>query len=314
MQCVCLTDLRHCQVSETLLHIAATNARVPMLRRLLDLGSSAALLMIQDSEEHTPVSRAVMSGSVECLGMLCKAGADILASVTPMHGTALHLAAGDGHAAMLEHLLKLDCFKGLIDAHDQHGNTALKMAARSGSASCLQSLLLAGADPHARYGRDETIMFTAAEHTHEDMLAFLLSLDGSRAIVNVPDIDGKTPLMGAAIGNSIECTRLLVDAGADPNFADRLGRSPIYYAAKSYRPDLLQVLLQTGKVNLNSRYDAENHCTPLFIAIKYGCLRSVKLLVRAGANLSLTDRVFLSFDSQLSCSSRAHHSNPFSLV
>ena len=51
--------------------------------------------------------------------------------------------------------------------------------------------------------------------------------------------DGLTPLWEAAMDNRIEMMKVLLENGADPNIADRTGRTPIRVASGQEAKDLL---------------------------------------------------------------------------
>jgi Ankyrin repeats (3 copies) len=69
-----------------------------------------------------------------------------------------------------------------------------------------------------------------------------------RAEMPLDEVDeyGYTPLIQAAIVNSVSKTQLLLDAGADPNFTDLTGRSALHWAADNNNLELAQLLLERG--------------------------------------------------------------------
>jgi ankyrin repeat protein len=115
-------------------------------------------------------------------------------------------------------------------------------------------------------------------------------------------------------------TRLLVDAGSNPNFQDSLmqsiifyicrdgkqrcfeyllekkvdvdkpdvyGQTPLYYACRDNRLSMARKLIELG-ANVN-RTDSIKSQTPLFYAAREGHLEICKLLVERGANITLVD-------------------------
>ena len=57
-----------------------------------------------------------------------------------------------------------------------------------------------------------------------DIISLLLSFNANP---NAKDFEGSTPLHIAADGNNIECVRLLIEAGANPNLRNEFGTKSI---------------------------------------------------------------------------------------
>eukprot|EP00042_Codosiga_hollandica_P058446 m.881567 g.881567 ORF g.881567 m.881567 type:complete len:179 (+) comp59862_c0_seq10:4249-4785(+) len=77
----------------TLLHLAALHNHPAMLQRLLSLPQLACKLNDRDSSGVAPLGAAVQGGSVECLQMLQKAGADIRTAVSPVTHACFQLTS-----------------------------------------------------------------------------------------------------------------------------------------------------------------------------------------------------------------------------
>src|SRR5205809_1003504 len=78
--------------------------------------------------------------------------------------TALHLAAENGHGAVVQLLLKEGAD---IEAKDESGYTALSMEAKSGNKAIVQLLLEEGADIASENNMGKTALHVAAEWGHE---------------------------------------------------------------------------------------------------------------------------------------------------
>ncbi|KAL7795176.1 hypothetical protein V8C37DRAFT_374734 [Trichoderma ceciliae] len=76
---------------------------------------------------------------------------------------------------------------------------------------------------------------------------------------------------------------LVLEANIDVNSCYE-GMTFVEYAA-SYRPDLLQWLVDQGWVDVNRESDS-NYGTPLIAAARYGKLASMEILLKAGANVN----------------------------
>ena len=105
------------------------------------------------------------------------------------------------------------------------GVTPLIAGCRVGADHCIRYLLgRVGADHvnHKTSGSQLTALGDAAKTGHADTLALLIS---HRADVDVRRSNGQTPLMQAAARGSVECARVLIDAGAAVYVVDDAGSS-----------------------------------------------------------------------------------------
>eukprot|EP00042_Codosiga_hollandica_P015042 m.35431 g.35431 ORF g.35431 m.35431 type:complete len:208 (-) comp44064_c0_seq5:374-997(-) len=135
---------------------------------------------------HTVVARAVQSGSVECLELLCSVGVDVNLAVSPTAGTLLHQAARFGRHIMLVHLLRQKDFCQKLNVEDEDGCTAMMKAVAAGSMECYRALLDAGADCGIKTKTGTTEIHEAARLDDLELLDFLL-LQADSASLNAQD-------------------------------------------------------------------------------------------------------------------------------
>ena len=103
------------------------------------------------------------------------------------------------------------------------------------------------------------------------------------------DIDGhgryfQTPLHSAALSGSVECARILLDAGANPRQIDRYGSSPMESAASSSAPnagDVCRLLASRGAAVDEPGLDG---FTPFLLACRNAAPAAARALVELGAN------------------------------
>ncbi|TNN60774.1 Ankyrin repeat and SOCS box protein 16 [Liparis tanakae] len=164
--------------------------------------------------------------------------------------SALRLAAGSGHAGCVEELL----FRGAEVNDDPGGNTALHDACVGGHAVCVRLLLSHGADP-----------------------------EGAAA-------DGSAPLHLCTSVQSFQCAELLIAAGADVCVRKRESRlTPLHVAARRGLEAHVELLLRHGADVLATNQEGE---TPLNAACSAAerpseagrYLRVVEKLLGAGAD------------------------------
>lgn len=97
------------------------------------------------------------------------------------------------------------------------------------------------------------------------------------------NVNSWTALFAAARFNQIESLRLLLSAGANPDFRDSAGRTPMHYAAENGHEAAIAVLIAHGG-NVNA-LDTET-MSPLYIAVAYDYVKCVQLLCKSGADVS----------------------------
>jgi len=142
-----------------------------------------------------------------------------------------------------------------------------------------RQLLERGFDPNAPDERGNPSLFLALRGQGSAVAEVLLTHPELR--LDVPNANGETPLMIAALHGRLDWVRRLLDRGAAVN---RDGWTPLHYAASGPEPQVVQLLLDRG-----ARIDAPspNRSTPLMLAARYGDERNALLLVQRGADLTL---------------------------
>ncbi len=126
-----------------------------------------------------------------------------------------------------------------------------------------------------------------------DRLPRLIELSG----LEQTDGDGFTPLRAAALSQSVECTKMLLDAGASPNAADDNGYTALHLAALSKTAEgasQCYLLVERG-ASLESRlkgdrvYEQVRDWTPLMMAAAEGGWPAVFALTSLGADVNVKD-------------------------
>ncbi|PYS42270.1 MAG: hypothetical protein DMG14_04530, partial [Acidobacteria bacterium] len=276
------------------LYLACVNGNPAMIEKLLKAGADANAV---SNEGETVLMTAARTGNVDAVKVLLARGADVNAKETWHGETALMWAVSQKHAAIARELI----------AHgaDLNARSMVNKWERQNTAEPREKWLpLGGLTP---------LEFAA----RQGCVACIPLLVEAGADINAVDQDGITPLLSAIINGHYDA------AAANPNIADRAGRTPLYAAVDfhtmpaSNRPapkeidneltslDVIKALLAKGtNVNVQLKQQAPYRTkldrgddtmlttgtTPLLRAAKAGDLTAMKLLLDKGADAKLTTR------------------------
>ena len=105
---------------------------------------------------------------------------------------------------------------------------------------------------------------------------------------NLANKTGRTALMIASASGHVETTRALLKAGADIDMTNNSGRTALMIASATRQSHTAKALLEAG-ADMDMRNNSGR--TALMIASADGQLETVRVLLRAGANQNLTNNM-----------------------
>lgn len=146
-------------------------------------------------------------------------------------------------------------------------------------------------DPHsevAAFKANLNVRFARAVQNNQ--IADVQSLLAIGANPNVRYVEsGLTPLMIAAQQGHEQMVKILLDVGADPHVFDSYaGTTVLHQACQSDSPEVTRLLIDAG-VFVNAVAMKGNRETPLHFALRQGHLACAEVLIRAGADVTMTN-------------------------
>jgi len=214
---------------------------------------------IAEPDGTTPLHWAVRNNDATLVDRLIRAGADVTA--TNRYGiSAIALACESGSAPIVERLIAAGVS---ANATGPYGETALHTCAHSGKVEAAKVLMAHGASLDAGDSwRGQTPLMWAAAQRHPDMMRALIE---AGADVNARSTiiawerqrtseprdkwlppGGLTPMLFAAREGCVDCVKVLIGAGADPNIVDPDQYSPLVMALINGHFDVAGALIDAG--------------------------------------------------------------------
>ncbi|MBQ5475922.1 MAG: ankyrin repeat domain-containing protein, partial [Lachnospiraceae bacterium] len=200
------------------------------LSAAVDCSNKEAVELLINHGANVKTTALLNCHTIEIAKLLIDHGADV--NVADEHGkTALIVAAENSNKEMIELLIK---HSANVNAADESGYTALMFAAKHNIGKEIAKFLVErGADVNAKTKRGLTALILASDDRYKlDLVEFLLT---HGADVNAAMDDGRTALMIAASRSNKEMLELLIDNGADINARTKLGETPLMWCQYSER-------------------------------------------------------------------------------
>lgn len=197
----------------------------------------------------------------------------------PRNGnTALHKAVKNGQVTFVRDFLLPLCTANDINAVNNDGCTALRIAAKNGELDIFNLLLgHPGVKINIADNNGETPLHLAIKNWHNNIADVLILTPGID--VNALNTAGRSPLsLAAEKGNTEIVQLLLAHSNIDTNKTDGFSNSAIHYAVDKANPDEEDIktallLINDGRVNVNSEPN------PLSTAMSHQNMTIIKALL-----------------------------------
>jgi ankyrin repeat protein len=173
-----------------------------------------------------------------------------------------------------------------IETRDDQARTALMYAVDGGSAGAVDLCLAKGGDLDAQDREGVSALMRAADDRRVALAGALLA---RKAKLDLCDQLGQTALLRAVKKDQAEATKLLLEAGADPNVTAKAGENALGYVLQfKKRPKVYPLVLGARTLDPNTR-SGDLRRTPLMVASVNGDLEAQEDLLKRGADPNLED-------------------------
>lgn len=266
----------------TCLMNAAENGALDVIKALVEHVDDPAYVDAVSNTGYNALTIASAHGHAEAIEFLVGAGANV-AAVDDNGVTALMYAAASNQVDAIKVLLE----KGNadIDFRHTHGGTALLEASTGGATEAIKLLLESGA--HFDFVDNDGVsplMAVASQGSIEGQTAILEALKKVKSEaelkehINMLSYSGGSSVMFAAAGGHLECSKQLIELGADVN---AIARATPDYLEK------LKKMVEEGQVTEDE--PNVDGVTAMHVAAQGGHLEVVDLLIESGADVTILD-------------------------
>lgn len=253
------------------LSLACSNGHLPVVQLLLSQPNCGIGNL--DNRGCTPFIHAASGGNTSVISALAKHSVVDINHCDKGGRTALSWAAGDGLQGATAHLLKLKHIQANLE--DKKGRSPLSWAAGNGHADTVRALIFhKKVDPVSLDQDKRNAISWACASGHADALRVIL--EKTHCGIDDKDIDGWTPLAWAIEIDSPATVEILLSPGkVDLEQRDHGGRTALSWAVEYGHTSIVKILLRKG-ADPTTRSDFGT--TPISYAEKFGRDDLVELL------------------------------------
>ncbi|XP_020262481.1 ankyrin-3-like [Asparagus officinalis] len=162
----------------------------------------------------------------------------------------------------------------------------IHLAARLGSIDILKQLISHGCDVNVRTSTGETPLMISARFDHGDCFQELLVAGGDLGLLsNLGDSPIQLAKRSAFSSSIIDIFSQVLASGSSICSTDLSVFSPLHFVAASGKAESLQMILHSSTENIN-KFDGSG-LTPVMVAAEAGHVEAFRLLVMAGADITV---------------------------
>ena len=183
-----------------------------------------------DNDGNTALHGSAQNGNPEITSGLVEAGANVQARDND-GWTALHEAARESHLHMIMRQVSPEIANNPILAMSNHNMPPI-----------LGSLV--------NYPKDREFFIQAAAKSRESRLDVAKILITAGSDPNATDLEGWTPLHGAAESGDREVAKVLIQAGSNPKAKNNEGKTPLDIARERGHNDIVQMLRRQLRISI----------------------------------------------------------------
>uniref|UniRef100_A0A8C5FYP1 CARD- and ANK-containing Inflammasome Adaptor Protein n=1 Tax=Gouania willdenowi TaxID=441366 RepID=A0A8C5FYP1_GOUWI len=223
----------------------------------------------------TAVKRSILIATNGDMALLEKFLNDTdINTVNSSKNTLLHVAAEHGNVSAAELLI---CKGAKVDLQNNTGCTALHRAASRGHTDIVKALIQAGAPIHVVDDQGRTPVHLAAEQLQLESVSVLVKEEASQP----ESLRKNTFLHMAGREDNWKLMELLLQNGAPVDAMNNQMNTALFYAVQESNSKAVEVLLNAGAKTVKG-------FTPLHVAAHYDRAEIVALLVKGGAQVTVT--------------------------
>jgi ankyrin repeat protein len=174
-----------------------------------------------------------------------------------------------------------------VNLADEHGETPIFDCARKGKVQIAKKLLARYAKVNLENRMGETPLHLAAAKGDLDMLRLLIESGG---MTNKKTRDDRLPVHYAILNGRTDAVAYLLKEGGQSWYQkDFYGNSLLHYATKTASVEMIDMLLNQ---NLDPNRLNDQFETPMFNAVRYGTVETLRILLANDAYIDIRNRRF----------------------
>ncbi|CAJ1958374.1 unnamed protein product [Cylindrotheca closterium] len=284
----------------TALWLSASEGRVDVMKELLENSADASNTRV---DGISALMTASVGGHVDAVQLLLEHGAD------PIHTdrdglTPLMNAAENGSVEIMKSLIDRVDDQSYVNMMSNTGFSALIIASAHGHLEAVEYLIASGSEIDAVYSNGVTALMYAAASGHASVMEALIG--HGKASLDLKHTNGGTALLEAASSGMVEAIKVLVANGAEVDFVDDDGVTPLMAIASQGNAEAQSTILEALKKSKSSQ-DLVGHINLLshsggssvMFAAAGGHVACAEELIKSGADVVAIARAQPGYEEKL---------------